>query len=36
MLRCRECHGEPHGAAMLEQFRVCGQCHGTAHSLSQG
>jgi len=36
ILRCRQCHGEPHGTAMLERFRVCGQCHGIAHSLCQG
>jgi len=36
ILRCRECHGEPHGPGMLEKFRVCGQCHGIAHSLCQG
>jgi hypothetical protein len=36
ILRCQECHSEPHGAAMLQKFRVCGQCHGIAHSLCQG
>jgi len=31
--RCVECHPEPHSAAMLQEFRVCGRCHGEAHSL---
>lgn len=33
--RCRECHPEPHSAAFLGKFRVCGQCHGAAHNLLQ-
>jgi hypothetical protein len=35
-LRCGECHEKPHSEAMLDEFPVCGRCHGTAHSLSRG
>jgi hypothetical protein len=32
-MRCQQCHVEPHGVAILEKYRVCGQCHGPAHML---
>ena len=35
IMRCVECHPEPHSAAMLQEFRVCGRCHGEAHSLTE-
>ena len=33
--RCVACHPEPHSAGMLQEFSVCGRCHGEAHSLIQ-
>jgi hypothetical protein len=30
---CDSCHPNPHPPEMLKSFRVCGQCHGIAHSL---
>ena len=35
IMKCEGCHGEPHDAAMLQEFRICGQCHGIAHTLDQ-
>lgn len=33
--RCQQCHDMPHGTFIMQKFRVCGRCHGVAHSLSQ-
>lgn len=31
---CQDCHGVPHGEAMLQQFGgKCGSCHGIAHDV---
>jgi hypothetical protein len=35
IMRCSECHGEPHPAPMHKKFTVCGQCHSVAHHLAQ-
>ncbi len=35
IIRCRECHPDPHDPATLQKFTVCGRCHGVAHSLLQ-
>jgi hypothetical protein len=34
IVQCGECHPETHDVDMLEEFPVCQQCHGVAHSLS--
>lgn len=31
--QCRDCHEQPHGEELLERFRICGKCHGPAHSV---
>lgn len=33
IMACRQCHVEPHGAAIHEKFSACGECHGIAHDL---
>lgn len=34
IMRCRECHPEPHTDAMTDRFRICGTCHGAAHTVT--
>lgn len=36
IMRCRNCHNEPHGDWIHRKFRACGQCHGIAHNLGRG
>jgi len=33
VLECKDCHGEPHDAAMHRQFSDCAKCHRGAHDL---
>lgn len=33
ILQCEDCHGKPHGEAIMKKFETCGGCHGVAHDL---
>jgi len=30
---CEQCHGVPHGKSMIEKFKNCADCHGSAHNI---
>ncbi len=33
-LKCRQCHGFPHGKALAKKFPNCQTCHGSPHNLN--